>query len=1107
MNRYMLLFAGICLGAFAAAGAGNEFVKQRISDSAVKPVIDGVIDDAEWADAAVLPGFILIDDRCIPADEALSLRMKYDADNLYIALRSRMDFDPNIERVADDDANMRGVDSLQITLVGPVEHYWYSFMIERAGGKSEWRYHLWDNRPRDEWNPEWQYRARIIPDRFFEGSVWEAEMAIPWTALDMTAPKEKVELPAQMVRFHGNSRTTSVGTRMSSWAGVTHEWHLPDPNTFGTLEFMPGKPVFRCDGAIDNYERGQGAFTGEYTGKGFDFSARVWDRGDYSSTFVDETVKVPGDRLDWHKKLEVKGAHPAMWSYTVTDADGVVARIQACAELRQPFFADVQPVYSREELVWLGEITLDKLPEKASIQFELLDADGVVIERKSIPVTEAWFEERLPLQHLVPGATGKGIARLLDAQGSELYRIETPVTQLETPGWMTAHYGEVTAPFGPWRPMRAVADNGCVEVEVFKHKLTFEDNPLPESVAMFGEDFSAGAWRFVIETADGMQELQPLEALKITGRDERGVTMRWRGASDEVELAAEIRIEFDALAWYEITLSPLKPGVELRRLAVACPLAAEKLRYMRATGSVRAGGSGSVHALIAGARTDRPIPEPSLPFIMDISGKGWIFGNRWNSLYWIGGEDRGLEFVLPSMRNMKIRDAYSKAEENGDIFELTFNLVDTPVALDKALDYQFGFVFTPAREIGDRARLRKVGQFYTGENNWLEDYTIPNRVHSSHLNQYPGRFLRPEKTPEIPRGYFTSMQLPCWIIPDCQSGNPRPRQSNVNAIRNHVRGIEASIGGMPCLWYDSLITTLTPNPPNDFLADFRRYPIVNHPIETPATTVCSNGSWPDYYLSGVVERLGEGVECFYMDMSTTGPCSNRFHGCGWRDDNGEVHGEIPFLAIREQFLRMQKLVKDNNPDGLLLEHGSPLEWAMNWIDVNVFGEEWTTARDYSTLSPELFQAGYACTRQIGAAHSHFAGLIYLQYPGMRDGNVTQADILGLTLLHGDSVYTVNGCEIAGNMMVWDALDAFGVDRPDAEWIPYWRNPLSRYPEGAAVSSWKRGNAELIVVYNVAATPVAVELPADLALVNALDGKPAANRFELPGRDFRLLKTK
>ena len=110
----------------------------------------------------------------------------------------------------------------------------------------------------------------------------------------------------------------------------------------------------------------------------------------------------------------------------------------------------------------------------------------------------------------------------------------------------------------------------------------------------------------------------------------------------------------------------------------------------------------------------------------------------------------------------------------------------------------------------------------------------------------------------------------------------------------------------------------------------------------------------------------------------------------------------------------------------------------------------------------------------------------------------------MALLHGETLYTVNGVEIAGNMMVWQALDAFQADAPDTAFIPYWRNELSAAQVAEVrISTYQREGRELLVVFNTAygARPVRLN---GRTLTDALHGGNAAVEFELKPRGFRLL---
>ena len=96
----------------------------------------------------------------------------------------------------------------------------------------------------------------------------------------------------------------------------------------------------------------------------------------------------------------------------------------------------------------------------------------------------------------------------------------------------------------------------------------------------------------------------------------------------------------------------------------------------------------------------------------------------------------------------------------------------------------------------------------------------------------------------------------------------------------------------------------------------------------------------------------------------------------------------------------------------------------------------------------------------------FAALIYGHVPGAQKSKVTQEDIIGLSLLHDAHVYNCHAIEIYGNVITTEPFLKFGADAPDCTWIPYWRNPISRYPESTvAISSWKRGARSLSVAFN------------------------------------------
>ena len=115
-------------------------------------------------------------------------------------------------------------------------------------------------------------------------------------------------------------------------------------------------------------------------------------------------------------------------------------------------------------------------------------------------------------------------------------------------------------------------------------------------------------------------------------------------------------------------------------------------------------------ALIGDAKVDYELVKLAMPRVQAVSPHGWNAGWRGCTTYWVGGEDRGFTFALPSLKNMNVKKDYSAVIENEKEITVRFNLVDTAKPLDGAIRYEFAIVLTPAKDKGDWPSLRKSGQ-------------------------------------------------------------------------------------------------------------------------------------------------------------------------------------------------------------------------------------------------------------------------------------------------------------------------------------------------------------------------------------------------------------
>ena len=104
------------------------------------------------------------------------------------------------------------------------------------------------------------------------------------------------------------------------------------------------------------------------------------------------------------------------------------------------------------------------------------------------------------------------------------------------------------------------------------------------------------------------------------------------------------------------------------------------------------------------------------------------------------------------------------------------------------------------------------------------------------------------------------------------------------------------------------------------------------------------------------------------------------------------------------------------------------------------------------------------------------------------------DALAITLLHDVMVRPCGFVSVPRIAPVWKVLEGFGTS--DAEWQPYWENPIAVYPESVKASVYRKRGESLIVVSNVSPESTAK------AVVTLPDGATHA-RDELAGRDVTM----
>ena len=194
-----MLTAALCLAAAAATAQVTE--PPRKSAVAVRveapPVLDGVLDDAAWGQAAVVEDLhVVVSNEYGTPGERSRIYVAFDDDNLYFAARF---FDSKPETIVAKVLSKRdvsfGEDGFSITL-DPFDQArtGYMFDVNPNGMRSE---AIYTDKDRQNWDWEgiWDAASRI------DGEGWTAEVAIPLKTLSFDPARDAWGV--NFTRWHG----------------------------------------------------------------------------------------------------------------------------------------------------------------------------------------------------------------------------------------------------------------------------------------------------------------------------------------------------------------------------------------------------------------------------------------------------------------------------------------------------------------------------------------------------------------------------------------------------------------------------------------------------------------------------------------------------------------------------------------------------------------------------------------------------------------------------------------------------------------------------------------------------------------------------------------
>ncbi len=230
-------------------------------------------------------------------------------------------------------------------------------------------------------------------------------------------------------------------------------------------------------------------------------------------------------------------------------------------------------------------------------------------------------------------------------------------------------------------------------------------------------------------------------------------------------------------------------------------------------------------------------------------------------------------------------------------------------------------------------------------------------------------------------------------------------------------------------------------------------------------SICYKSGYSQIFLDGVAKLMDEyGFDGIYLDGTySIDACQNLKHGCGYKDENGVIHGTAPIYAKRDMFEKLYEIV--NSRGGIINIHTNN-----NFpIPFLAFADSiW----DGEVIQPYLIQGkldsipeGHFRSVYTGRPLGIFANVITYTNPPTWTYHQALSTIIAFGVLSRPQNNHESVDEIA---KVWRAFD--DIDVETATFKPYYENDVKVSSDRLKVSYFENGNSLLAIVANAYNSP-------------------------------------
>lgn len=236
---------------------------------------------------------------------------------------------------------------------------------------------------------------------------------------------------------------------------------------------------------------------------------------------------------------------------------------------------------------------------------------------------------------------------------------------------------------------------------------------------------------------------------------------------------------------------------------------------------------------------------------------------------------------------------------------------------------------------------------------------------------------------------------------------------------------------------------------------------------------CAGSTFTDELVWNVDQMIkNSGLQAIYIDCAWAYNCGNEKHGCGYRDENGDVRLTWPIFELREQFKRYYKLfhLGENVKNGYVWAHASGLAAAPihAFVDLLTQGEEVrleviSNPNYYDIYSLDTWRITYGSALGIEMQFlPEFAHESIREQQYHPDHNAT---FVSQALLH-DTLVWDGFSDPAYLEKVYTVMDRYGYRDAATVFYPYWsQKSVYANAEEIEISFYESPTHRLAVVVN------------------------------------------